>query len=514
MGDGEKSNNIKVVPEVRSLLDRLRLYFTEQDIEIYLVGGFIRDMLLGRATADIDFCVPISGLEAASGVAGILGGKYIPLDEENGTGRVVITGGKRPAPENPVLDFSTMQGSIEEDLARRDFTIDAMAINLRESGEILSGVVIDPFGGKEDLKKRVIRAVSADTFRSDAARLLRAVRLAAELEFTIDEKTDRLIRESAGLITGVAGERVREELIKLLSVKNAGKYVMYLDKPGLLAGLIPELENARGVQQPPEHNWDVFTHTLRTVSAVDFVLGEGDWEYADEKVAAAIPRRPELDEHFNKEVSSGSNRKSMLRMAALLHDIGKPDTKAFDNGRMRFLGHGKEGAAVIPAILERLRFSSREISLVVTEAEHHMRPTQMSQEGLPTDRAIYRYFRDTGETGLDILFLSLADHLATRGPALIYENWVEHTGLVEYVIGKHFEQKNIVKPPKLVDGYDIMNIFGVGPGPEVGELLEAVREAQASGDIKSRDEATEFIKKYLASSRHGKSENSRREKKQ
>jgi poly(A) polymerase len=183
---------------------------------------------------------------------------------------------------------------------------------------------------------------------------------------------------------------------------------------------------------------------------------------------------------------------------------------------MRFLGHSKEGAAAIPAILERLRFSSREIKLVVAEVEHHMRPTQMSQEGLPTDRAIYRYFRDTGETGLDILFLSLADHLATRGPALIYENWAEHTGLVEYVIGKHFEQKNIIKPPKIVDGYDIMNIFGVGPGPEVGELLEAVREAQASGDINSRDEATEFIKKYLDSSRHGKTktENSGKEKKQ
>jgi len=299
-----------------------------------------------------------------------------------------------------------------------------------------------------------------------------------------------------------------------LSVRNAGKYVTCLDKLGLLTGLIPELENAKGVEQPPEHNWDVFTHTLRTVSAVDFVLGEGDWEYADEKVTAAIPRRPELDKHFKEKVSSGSTRKSILRMAALLHDIGKPDTKAFNNGRMRFLGHSKEGAAVIPAILERLRFSSREMKLVVTEVEHHMRPTQMSQEGLPTDRAIYRYFRDTGEAGLDILFLSLADHLATRGPALICENWTEHTRLVEYVIGKHFDIKNIVRPLKIVDGYDIMNIFGVSPGPEVGELLEAVREAQASGDVNTRDEAIEFIKKYLASLRHDKAENSRKEKKQ
>jgi poly(A) polymerase len=513
MDGRQESDNIKVIPEVRTLLGNLRRYFAEQDIEVYLVGGFIRDMLLGRDTADIDFCVSADGMKVASDVADVLGGKYVPLDEENGTGRVVVTGGKKLKSGDPVLDFTTIQGSIEQDLARRDFKIDAMALNFVESGEVLSGAIIDPFNGKGDLKEGVIRAVGADTFKSDAVRLLRAVRLAAELEFTIDEKTNTLIKDSAGLITGVAGERVREELLKLLSVRNAGRYVTFLDELGLLTGLIPELENTKGVEQPPEHNWDVFTHTLMTVSAVDFVLGEGDWEYADEKATAAIPWRSELDEHFKEEVSSGSNRKTMLRMAALLHDIGKPDTKAFDNGRMRFLGHSKEGAAVIPAILERLRFSSKEIKLVVAEVEHHMRPTQMSQEGLPTDRAIYRYFRDTGEAGLDILFLSLADHLATRGPALNYENWVEHSGLVEYVIGKHFDRKNIVRPPKIIDGYDIMNIFGVGPGPEVGELLEAVREAQASGDVNTRDEAIEFIKKYLASSRHDKTENSRREKK-
>jgi poly(A) polymerase len=493
--------------EVRSLLDNLSSFLVQRNIESYIVGGFIRDVLLGRDTADIDIAVTSNALDVASEVAAAFGGKYVPLDEINRVGRVILDGrGKSSRGARLELDFSTFQGTIEQDLARRDFTIDAMAVSLEKFGGRAADIIIDPFNGGEDLRTGVIRAVAGTAFSADAVRLLRAVRLAAELGFRIDKKTETLIQQYSSLIAGVAGERVREELLRLLAVPGTGKFLIYLDELGLLTALFPELAEAKGVEQPREHFWNVFEHSLKTVTAVEFLLGQGAWEYAGEEVLASVPWSPELAEHFDREVSSGSTGKSMLKLAALLHDIGKPQTKALANGRIRFLGHSKEGAATAAAILERLRFSVKEIRLVETEIKYHMRPNQMSQEGLPTRRAIYRYFRDTGEAGLDILFLSLADHLATRGPNLDLTAWKEHTRLVDYVVRQHFEQKNVVQPPKIVDGYDIIRSFGVRPGPEVGEVLEAVREAQASGEVNTREEALELIGRLLTSNRPFKEE--------
>ncbi|GAI02655.1 unnamed protein product, partial [marine sediment metagenome] len=212
--------------------------------------------------------------------------------------------------------------------------------------------------------------------------------------------------------------------------------------------------------------------------------------YANDEVLAAAPWSAVLAQHFDLEVSSGSTRRLLLKLAALLHDIAKPQTRAInEGGRIRFLGHAKEGAAIAANILERLRFSAKEIKLVEIMVRHHLRPGQISHDELPSHRAIYRYFRDTAEAGIDILFLSLADHLATRGPHLDLAQWQEHAQLVEYILAQRFEQGSLVVPPKLVDGHDLINIFGMSPGPEIGEFLEAVREAQASGEVATREEA-------------------------
>jgi poly(A) polymerase len=167
------------------------------------------------------------------------------------------------------------------------------------------------------------------------------------------------------------------------------------------------------------------------------------------------------------------------------------------DGRARFLGHPQEGAAVTAAIMERLRFSNREIKLVELLVRYHLRPTQMSNEGLPTDRAIYRYFRDTGEAGIDLLFLCLADHLATRGMFLDVDQWREHTRMTVYVLKKHMEEETITAPPKLIDGHDIMGTFGLEPGPKLGMLLENLREAQAAGEISTRERALDYIGRLL-----------------
>ena len=489
--------NLKLVikPDAFRLLTKISRFLSEEGIPAYLVGGFVRDMLLARDTADIDIAVTADALSVAPQVAAILGGKYIPLDEENGVGRVALPDIKWQ------VDFTTLQGDIGQDLARRDFTIDAMAIELDKIVEAVidTGNLIDPFNGQEDLRRRLVRAVSSSVFEADAVRLIRAVRLAAELGFRIDDPTETLILQHSRLITQVAGERLREELLRLLALPGAGPRLFYLDELGLLTALIPEMSLAMGVEQPKIHVWDVFDHSLHTVSAAEFLLREGTWEHAGEEILALVPWSAGLCQHFDQEISSGSTRRSMLKLAALFHDIAKPHTKTIDDdGRARFLGHPQEGAATAAAIMERLRFSNREIQLVELLVKYHLRPTQMSHEGLPTRRAIYRYFRDTGEAGIDLLFLCLADHLATRGPLLDLHQWQEHALMTEYVLARHFDEESLSAPARLIDGHDVMKTFGLSPGPRVGELLEALREAQAAGEVTSRQEALHYVEQLLA----------------
>ncbi len=488
-----ENDSESVRAETVMLVKRLDEYFSNKKIETYLVGGFVRDILLKRPSADIDIAIKANAQAVAAEVAEAFSGKFVPLDEKNDIARVVLTGDDTPG----ILDFSSFQGTIRSDLARRDFTIDAMAVKL--SGfhpEIARNEIIDPFQGWDDIRNGIIRAVSEKVFALDAVRLLRAVRLAGELGFTIEPETESLLREYGHLVFDVPGERVREELLRLLALPGAGRMLKYLDELDMLTGIFPVLEESRGVEQPKEHYWDVLEHSLATVEAMEFILGEGQWEHVDGKLLEKVPISEIIRQHLAAEVSSGSTRKSLLKLAALLHDAGKPVTKTFDEtGRMRFFGHGQEGAELVTGMLEKLRFSVKEIRTIETEITNHMRPMQMSNEGMPSDRAIYRYFRDTGEAGIDILFLNLADHLAARGPKLDMKGWKEHNSLVEYVIRKKEEKENIVNPPRIIDGYDIMKSLGLDAGPRIGELLEAVREAQASGEIEDREEALSFVKK-------------------
>jgi len=494
MEDGKKDESPASAAQV--LLNRLDDYLSGREIESYVVGGYVRDRLLSRLPADIDIAVKANAREIASGVAEDFRGTFVLLDEKNDIARVVLNDGNSA----DVIDFSSFTGSIKADLLRRDFTIDALAVPLKavREGFGLSDV-IDPTGGRKDIENTIIRAVEERVFLFDAVRLLRAVRLAGEFGFTIEPGTEELIREYGHLIFDVPGERIREELLRLTALPHAGQMFRRLDRLGLLTGIFPELEDSRGVEQPGEHYWDVLEHSLAAVEALECILGEGDWVHTSGEVLDHVPLSDVIRQHLAAVISGGSTRKSLLKIAALLHDIGKPSTKAFDEtGRMRFLGHSREGAGLVAGMLERLRFSSKEIKVIETAVNHHMRPMQLSQEGMPTNRAIYRYFRDTGETGLDILFLNLADHLAARGPELDIDGWKEHNTLVEYVINKRFEKEDIINPPGIINGYDIMKSLGLEPGPKIGELLEAVREAQVSGEIQDREEALSFVKRVIA----------------
>ena len=517
-------------------MGKIACLLASQGRQGYIVGGFIRDWLLGRKTNDIDIAVPGAAITIAHEVAREIGGKFVPLDEVNDLARVVMFEGERQNQKfrgtEWHFDFSTFSQDIESDMARRDFTINAIALELshfvtastatnmisRELASLfaekqLHQKLIDPFSGEEDLRNKIVRGVSEQIFEADAARLLRAVRLAAELDFTIEPETESLIRRYAQSITEVSGERVREELLRLLALPRAACHLRYLDELGLLLALIPELAESKGVEQPTVHFWDVFEHSLQTVATIEFLLRESDWEHGNEDMLATAPWSEIIDRHLSQEVSSGSSHKVLLKLAGLFHDIAKPMTKTIDDtGRARFLGHNKEGAAMTANILERLRFSNREIRVVESLVYHHLRPVQMATTGvhknsegfcgqndeLPTQRAIYRYFRDTGEVGIDILFLALADYLASRGPLASREEWERHCQLINYIMAGHDKQQAKILPVKLVDGHDIMNAFGLAPGPLIGKLLARVREAHASGELSTKKEALALVRKELS----------------
>jgi len=482
-----------------SLLTKVSAFLIRQGIDSYLVGGYVRDTLLGRATRDIDIAVAAPALEIAQRIAKALDGKYVPLDAANEIARVVLIEGELTQGERWHLDFSTIRGDIAVNLSRRDFTIDAIAVNIRDLGVDYSAVhLIDPFQGQKDLEKGLIRVVSKTVFQDDPVRLLRAARLAAEYGFTIEDETEALIQSQSQLICRVAGERVREELCRLLSTSNAAHFLRYSDYLGLLTAIFPELTATKGVEQPKEHFWDVFHHSIETVAAIERLMSAKDLEYKDE-ILNLVPCSPTLIQHFNQEVASGVTRVTLLKLAALLHDIAKPQTKSLEpNGRARFLGHTKEGAEIAGNIMPRLRFSTKETKMVQRMIESHLRLWQMGGEGMPTRRAIYRYFRDTDEVGIDTIFLTLADYLATYGPNLDREDWQRCIQLTEYILSQREKERDIVTPPKLINGHDLINIFALEPSRQIGKLLEAVREAQAAGEITTREEALAFVQKRLA----------------
>ena len=472
--------------------------------EGYLVGGSLRDLLLDRPLADLDLAVPGDAPAFARTLADRLGGHFVLLDAERGVARVGLDAG-------PVrhIDVAALQGGgIEADLARRDFTIDALAAPLVPLAAGEAAEVIDPHGGLRDLKRGELRLVSEQALLDDPLRLLRAVRLATQLELRIEPATADAVRRHAGHIGEAAAERQRDELVRCLSTPRAAPALRLMDGLGLLDLLLPEVTAGRGVEQPKEHYWDVFTHALETVAALDTMtlpeapgerranaLWRSVWETLadwDEDAVAA------LRAYLAEEVTEGRARSTLLKLAGLLHDVAKPETRAPDEtGRIRFFGHAERGAATARRIMERLRFGRRETDLVATMVEEHLRPGQLGPPGeLPTRRALFRFFRDTGEAAEGTLLLSLADALAARGPRIAPAAWRGHVAYVGHILVCRHMDEGIARPVRLLTGDEIMAELAIEPGPEVGRLLSALEDAQGSGELSTRDEALAFVRRF------------------
>ncbi len=489
--------DLSLPPSIRELLTQLARFFHEHGLEAYATGGFLRDALLGLPVHDIDVSVRGDPLSLGPLLAAVTEGHYFPLDEEKHIARVLV-----PARQLHI-DLLLLDGALEEDLRRRDYTIDALAAPLDQLtlGRI---DVTDPTAGLADLDAGIVRTTGEQALLDDPLRLLRGPRIATQLGFAVEPQTAELVRRHASLVRQAAPERQRDELIRIFSTATAGRGVRLLEELGLLAHVLPEMEVTRGAEQPKEHHWDVLGHSLAAVEKLDALLAEeapaqppesGLWRELWTQLAWWTDAR----EYFRSEVVMGTGRSALLKICGLLHDVGKPETRTIDGtGRMRFFGHSDAGAEIATRLMQRLRFSSREVSLVRAMIQAHLRPVQMAQQGPPSRRAIYRFFRDTGDAGIDTLFLSLADHLATVGPLLNMDGFQRHVAVVSYILAKRFEDPNVVTPPKLLRGDELMAALGISPGPLVGELLEAVREAQAAGEVTTQQQALDLARHRLA----------------
>ena len=478
-------------------ISEIKRFFSAKHIPAFVVGGYVRDALNGRLSQDVDFVAECDTLTVGREISDFFGGTFVLLDKNNLVVRVII-----PDPDwgKISVDISPMMGSIEKDLRKRDFTIDAMALPVDDVDNLTwSDHVIDPLGGRRDLELGIINAINDDIFISDPIRLIRAVRLSAYMEFGIDNRTSDLIRRDAHLLQLASGERIRDEFMSLLAFEYAKRYLNMLDELDLLCCIIPELRYTKGVEQPNEHFWDVFQHSVETVGAVDLLMDH----CGSEDIGGMYKWNDEFKFYFDEPAGDNHSRRTLLKLGALLHDIGKPKTKVVeDDGRTRFLGHSDLGAKMSSERLNSLRCSSKTKKNICGMVEHHLRPFQLAQDGdMPTSRAIYRYFRDLGDIAVEVLYLSLADYRAAKGPLLDPVQWQQRIASTDFVLTEGFLNGPIQNSPRLVTGYDLMDSFGLTPGPQVGILLDHVKEAHAIGKVRTKKEALTLARSKLCENR-------------
>jgi putative nucleotidyltransferase with HDIG domain len=440
-----------------------------------LVGGAVRDAVLGRPLGDVDLAVPSGALDLARRCAGRLGGTCVVLDAERGAARVVVGG--------LTLDVADFRApTLAGDLAARDFTVNALAVPLAALAARGRASIVDPTGGLADLKARRLRPAGPGVLDDDPLRALRAVRLEATLGFHLTPSAARSVRNAARGLERVSAERVRDELLILLALAESARALRRADALGLLGVIVPEVEAMRATAQPAPHRFDVLEHSLRAVAGCDRILARLD---------ALAPYGEELAAHVAEPLGGGVTRAATLRLAALLHDVSKPETRRRVGRRVRFFEHDVIGARRARQIGERLRLPERVIAVVERLVRHHLRPMHLGHARAITPRARHRFYRDLREDTRDLLLLVLADAAAVTGASPL-ATW-RRAGVVRALFAGWGEQRAAAARPPLLRGEDVMARFALEPGPRVGWLLAQAREAQDLGRVRSREEALAYL---------------------
>ena len=447
-------------------------------VPAWVVGGAVRDELLGRPTEDYDIAVAGDPRHAARTLARAARATSFPLSEAFGAWRVVGREGWH-------VDLVALrEGGLEPDLRARDFTVNAMARPLA------GGELVDPTDGRTDLAARRLRMTSAVALREDPLRALRAIRFAVELGLSLEAETATAVAAVAPRLREVAGERVFAELRRVVGAPEPGPGLRLMSERGVTAAVLPELEALRGVTQSEFHHLDVHDHTLAVLDAV--VALERDpaavgLERHAEEVAAM------LAEPLGDDLTRGH----AMRFAALLHDAAKPATRAVTpEGRITFIGHDREGARLAEAVLRRLRTSQRLVEYVSRLTRDHLRLGYMVHDLPLTRRSAWRYLEDTAPYETETTVFTVADRLATRGrnagPAI-----AAHLGLVTAMLDHCLARRAAGRPEPLLRGDELMRRLGMAPGPQVGAILAQLAEDAYAGDLASADDALRRARELL-----------------
>ena len=450
--------------------------------EIYVVGGAVRDHIMGRPLSDLDLtCRDAAGFARLAADCQDIPATVIPFrrDPRAACYRVV----NHHHPED-YIDVVEMRGpDIEADLRLRDFTVNALAIRVGPGGRLAE--VVDCLDGQKDIRHRLIRACSSTAFSDDPLRVLRAVRLAAALDFAINTDTIELMKKFAGDLNRTAWERITAELLKLLRCPHCLPYIRLLDDTGLLAVILPELTATKGCEQNGYHHLDVWEHSLETLGACESIIQNPEAAFG--RAGTAVRELLDRNAHL-----------PLLKLAALLHDAGKPQVKHFDpdRGREIFHGHARRGADMAAVIASRLRLPTIDSHLLTLLIRHHMRPVILSQPDV-RPATIVKWFREVNHIALMIMVLAVADVTAKSGQKLTraakdrFFDWARQTTL--YYLE---DLKDTLNRPNLVNGRDLIDL-GLSPGPALGKILAKIRQKQDLGQLTDREQALALARELI-----------------
>lgn len=468
----------------RRSLGVLRQLAAARGLKVFLVGGTVRELALGGITPDLDLAVSAHTLQLAKDLAQTLGGTFVLLDEKERTARVVW--------QEEILDLAEFRApTLEGDLRGRDFTINALALDLEAvAGEGRPLDVIDPLDGLDDLGQGLVRMISADNLASDPLRLLRAYRFAATHGFRLTPETRAAIAWHAGKFFQVAGERVRQELFIFLAAPQAATWLGDMAQTGLLLQIFPELADLEEVPQDGFHHLDVFRHSLETAKRVEEVLNNPAKYFGG--LAGEIARYAE-----------DPAKRVVLKLGALFHDVGKPKVQArrTQPERYTFYHHERVGAAIFESVAARLRLSTVEARTVIHFIRWHMRPFLLLpafRQGQLTVRALGRMVRAARPELPGCFVLAMADSLAAQGSQKPKD---AERVLADLADAAYRFLKERLEPqehrPRLLTGHDLQKVLGLQPGPRFKRLLTAVEEAQWEGRVANREEALELVRQLL-----------------
>lgn len=448
--------------------DKVLELLKDYDEDIYLVGGAVRDYLLGKTTCDKDILVN-NAESFAKEFARKNNATFITLDSENKIYRVVLRD------KINYLDITEpIEGSLEKDLKRRDFTINAIAINLKTKK------IIDINNGQEDIKNRVIRSISEDNLVDDPLRILRAFRFSATLGFEIEQGTLEQIKRHKYLILNPAKERVNYEILKLFQ----GEYTpqVLLMASDIIELLYPVFTDVKKVPKNTHHHLGLYEHSVETVNQIQQIYNTCS---------------DEVKEHMNKVDFGGFSRLAHLKFAGFFHDIGKFSTWTIEGDRHRFIKHDDVGSKMAKEILKQNKFSKKQIEYIASMIKNHIYPSQVVSAENINDKIYMRYIRKMEDNVIDNIILAQADRLSARGSAITDDIVKDNIDRLNKLLEFYIMIKPKLKPiPKLLTGQEIMEIKNIPQSPILGKIISALKEEQSEGNILTKAEAVEFIKNF------------------